>query len=139
MKPSTLIPLVLFTDLTTAAILSKRCRVGRSITPCWIRWDFSECEAYRPVGVNYAIDKTANTITITGLCESCSRALALEKERDWPDSWGTESNPNWKVQDKGNGTFLLKGVSRDMLHFHEGLVVYPEEWGTSCVWVEGDD
>lgn len=115
--------------------LEKRCRLGYSIQPCWVRWDHSACEAYVPAGVEYAIDEENKRIFVNGVCESCSRALALERVRNWPDTWATSFGD---VEDLGNGTFVISNMDEWGLSFHKGLLPFPESWGTSCVTVEGD-
>ncbi|KAK0647135.1 hypothetical protein B0T16DRAFT_328352 [Cercophora newfieldiana] len=126
--------------VSASSLLSKRCRIGYSIQPCWVRWDHSECEAYVPRGVTYSFDEPNHQITITGLCESCSRALAREDTLKRTDTWAAAFG---KVEDRGNGTFVIsydKESFRELnnMKFLQGLRPHPQEWGTSCVWIEGD-
>jgi hypothetical protein len=127
---------ILFSTLAATVQLEKRCRLGNRIQPCWVRWDHSECEAYIPVGVEYVIDEENMQITVHGLCESCSRALALKNERKSSDSWAISFG---HVEDLGNGTFVISNMNKDGLSFHKGLRPFPQSWGTSCVYVEGDE
>ncbi|KAK5658417.1 hypothetical protein OQA88_2394 [Cercophora sp. LCS_1] len=126
---------LLFATLAAAAPqLSKRCRLGRSIQPCWVRWDHNECSPYIPQGVEYSIDREHAKMTITGLCESCSTALVREQARtepygdsdNWAKRWG-------RVEDLGGGTFVITGMDQYGLDFYQDLNRFPQEWGTSCV------
>ncbi|KAK0708688.1 hypothetical protein B0H67DRAFT_590934 [Lasiosphaeris hirsuta] len=113
----------------------KRCRLGYGIQPCWVRWDHSECEAYIPTGVTYVFDDANKQVIVHGLCESCSRALALENVQKRTDSWAISFG---HVEDVGNGTFVISSAIEQMTGFLKGLKPHPEVWGTSCVYVEGD-
>lgn len=115
--------------------LSKRCRMGRNLRPCWIRWDDYNCVMYIPVGVTYEFDDAAQQVTIRGLCESCSRALAREEASAW------DSNMNWAtsfgaVRDLGNGTFVIKEKAEDrdgLFDLLRRLKPNPTGEGDSCV------
>ncbi len=138
MKLTKLASIITLATLAAAAPRpEKRCRVGSAVQPCWVRWDLSECEVYKPVGVKYNIDKEHNQITVTGLCESCGRALALEQQQKLSGSWATHFGT---VEDLGNGTFVISNATKYALEFHEwvGENTFPHSWGTSCVHVEGD-
>jgi len=115
--------------------LEKRCRMGYSIQPCWVRWDYLECAAYVPAGVKYVFDKANKKVTISGLCESCSRALAYEEVHKRADSWATSFG---HVEDVGNGTFVITNADEDRVRFLQGLQPHPQSWADSCVYVEGD-
>ncbi|KAK4442806.1 hypothetical protein QBC34DRAFT_223627 [Podospora aff. communis PSN243] len=128
---------ILFSTLAAAAPqLEKRCRLGYGIMPCWVVWDHSECEAYIPNGVKYEFDEANLITTITGLCESCGRALAYDRDvRKWADSWAYTFGD---VDDKGNGTFVIRHKDPWYMDFLQVLKPHPQEWATSCVHVEGD-
>ncbi|KAK0623981.1 hypothetical protein B0T14DRAFT_565289 [Immersiella caudata] len=123
---------ILFAALAAAAPqLENRCRLGYGIMACWVRWDHSECEAYVPVGVKYEFDEINNTTTITGLCESCGKALAYDQNvRGRNDSWAFAFGD---VEDKGNGTFVITHAVEWGVKFMQGLRPHPQVWGTSCV------
>jgi hypothetical protein len=53
-----------------------------------------------------------------------------------PDSWATGYG---HVEDIGNGTFVISNMDTGGLNFHKSLRPFPESWGTSCVYVEGDE
>ncbi|KAK3347285.1 hypothetical protein B0T25DRAFT_554090 [Lasiosphaeria hispida] len=129
------VTIFLSTLAAAAPQLGKRCRIGYGIQPCWVRWDHTECEAYIPTGVTYVFDEANKQVTIQGLCESCSRALALEHVRKRPDSWATSFG---HVEDVGNGTFVITDANEQRMGFLKGLKPHPQVWGTSCVYVEGD-
>ncbi|KAK3370528.1 hypothetical protein B0H63DRAFT_317839 [Podospora didyma] len=126
----------IFSALAAAAPqLEQRCRIGYGIQPCWVRWDHMECEAYIPAGVKYVFDDANKQITITGLCESCSRALASDRVRKFSDSWAFSFG---HVEDRGNGTFVVTDAVDWSTQFLKGLKPHPQAWADSCVWVEGD-
>jgi hypothetical protein len=134
--------LVLLPALSLASpFLTKRCRIGYSIQPCWVKWDHSECEAYVPRGVTYSFDEPNHTVTITGLCSSCSRALGQEGVRKWDDSWATAFG---SVEDKGNGTVVISyseasDRERNNVEFLKGLRMDPRDWANSCVVFDGEE
>ncbi|KAK0672658.1 hypothetical protein QBC41DRAFT_13143 [Cercophora samala] len=134
MKPLTAL---LHTSLAALALaapaqqLTKRCRVGWDAMPCWISWDHSACEAYIPVNVTYEFDDANKQVIIRGLCESCSRALELERAASWNDKWSASFGD---VQDLGNGTFVITDTGkRD--YFEWLRYLEPTPWGvTSCFY-----
>jgi len=120
-----------FTALAAAAApqLDKRCRIGYGITPCWIRWDYSECMAYIPTGVTYKFDHANKKIVIDGLCDTCSAALVREEARQREGSWTTTFG---RVKDIGNGTFVISDAIEWAMEFMESLPPHPQSWATSC-------
>lgn len=119
----------LTTLVAAAPQLEKRCRIGYSIMPCWVRWDLSTCSAYVPTGVTYKFDHANKKIVIDGLCDTCSKALAREEAQPRDDSWATKFG---RVKDLGNGTFVISDAVGWGMEFLESLSAHPEIWGTSC-------
>jgi len=139
MKLTLIMPLLALTATSTtlASPLQKRCRISSGQAACWVVWDDHECNPYRAVDVSFEFDEAKKEITITGICESCSRALALEwklvnatENHHKMNSWATNYG---RVEDRGNGTFLLHDVDQESFSFHKRLVLSPWEQATSCV------
>jgi len=109
--------------------------------PCWVEWDHLNCEPYLTVDVSVVIDKPNKQITISGICKSCSEALVKERELEKAeeysryDTWGSYFG---RVDDRGNGTFVISDASDDAMAFHKGLAPYPGDWATSCVDVASE-
>ncbi|KAK4200833.1 hypothetical protein QBC40DRAFT_172976 [Triangularia verruculosa] len=127
--PLLLTPLAL---ASPAQQLNKRCRLGHSIMPCWVYWNHSDCEAFIPSGVTYEYDSANKTVTVRGLCESCSTALVLEREQVVRDTWATSFG---SVEDFGNGTFVITDTGKELFKWLGSLEPVPYEWATSCVWL----
>lgn len=127
-------------SFTLAVPLQKRCRIGPGQMACWVVWDTTHCNPYRAVDVSFNLDEANKQIIISEICESCSQALVLEwalvnsRESFYKmDSWATNYG---RVEDGGNGTFIIHDVDQDSFSFHKRLGLAPWERATSCVDLE---
>ena len=125
----------IFLATVAAAQLEKRCRLGRSIMPCWVRWDHMNCEPYLAAGVELFIDEKHKLMVAYGVCESCFEAIAKEQASA---AAGEDTYGNWGVyfgdlHNIGNGTLVINNMRDEGFGFLKGLTPFPHEWGTSCV------